>query len=473
MENRANSRPLAPSDLAAVLGDWSAGPGPRFRRLARAVAAAVERGALAPGTRLPAERPLAAGLALGRGTVVAAYDLLVGEGVVVRRVGSGTYVADLAQPALPEGREGPGLVGRLTEDPRPDLVDLSLSVVPDAADLPPATVGTGDLTGTGYGPWGRPALRAMVAELLTGWGLPTDPAQVVVTTGAQQAIALTAACWVRPGDAVVVDEPSYPGAPAAYRAAGARLVPLPVDGATPPPAALAAALASTPALVYLQPTVQSPTGAVAGPGRRRALAEVLGPARVPVVEDLSLAGLAWRSFPPPLAATLPTAHPAAVVGSLSKLLWGGLRLGFLRAPAPLAARLARLKATADLGTSVASQVLAERWLAHPDLLAALERRRRDLRRRQAALVADLAARLPDWRVEAPEGGLSVWVTLPAPVAPRLAEVGLRHGVAVASGPALGGSAASAAGLRLSFAPDRASLALGVERLAAAWAEVGG
>ncbi len=464
---------MAPSDLAAVLGDWSVGAGPRFRRLARAVAAAVERGALPPGSRLPAERPLATGLALGRGTVVAAYDLLVADGVVVRRVGSGTSVADLDQPALPEGREGPGLVGRLAEDPAPDLVDLSLSVVPGADDLPPVALTVEDLSGTGYGPWGRPGLRAMVAELLGRWGLPTEPAQVVVTAGAQQAISLTAACWVRPGDTVVVDEPSYPGAPAAYRAAGARLTALPVDGATPAPAALAAALGAIPALVYLQPTVQSPSGAVAGPGRRRALAEVLAPTRVPVVEDLSLAALAWRSFPPPLAASLSADHPVAVVGSLSKLLWGGLRLGFLRAPTPLAARLARLKATADLGTSVAGQVLAERWLAHPDLPTALEDRRRALRRRQGALVADLADRLPDWRVTAPEGGLSLWVTLPAPVAPRLAQVALRHGVAVATGPALGGSAASATGLRLSFAPDRATLARGVERLAAAWAEVGG
>lgn len=219
----------------------------------------------------------------------------------------------------------------------------------------------------------------------------------------------------------------------------------------------------------MQSGVHSPTGRVAGPGHRRAVAQAVVGAQVPLVEDLALAGLAWGRLPPPVSAFTGD-HPGAVVGSLSKLLWGGLRLGFVRAPQPVAARLARVKATHDLGTSVVSQLLAEAWLTHPVLADALGRRNVELRHRHDVLVAALADRLPGWRVAPPEGGLSLWVRLPAPRAEALGQVALRHGVAVATPSSL-----SVAGddehVRLSFAAPPAVLERGVERLTAAWSEL--
>jgi len=456
------------------LGDWSVGAGPLFRRLARALTRSLERGAVAPGARLPSERALANALRVSRGTAVTAYDLLVADGLVERRLGSGSFAVGSAGAGLPAGREGSALVARLVDrsaEPQTGLVDLSISVLHDGAGLPEAGVTTADLLAaapdTGYGPWGRLDLRRAVAELLGASGLPSSPDQVVITTGAQQALSLAASCWVRPGDRVVLDDPTYPGALATLTAAGAELVGLPVDHGGPRPEAVAEALGSHPAMAYLQSGPHSPTGLVLPAARRRALAELLVASRVPLVEDLSLVGLAWTPGPPPLAALAPD-HPTAVIGSLSKLLWGGLRLGFVRAPEPVALRFARVKATHDLGSSVVSQLLAERLLASPGLTTFLANRRAKLQGRYVVLARALRDALPDWIWVEPEGGLSVWVRLPRPVAGSFAQVALRHGVAVATADALSVTGAHADRIRLSFAGPPDDLREGVARLATAW-----
>lgn len=452
------------------LGDWSVGGGALFRRLALALTRALERGAVAPGARLPSERALAGALRVSRGTAVSAYDLLVADGLVERRVGSGSFAG---------GSAGSALVARLVDrsaEPPTDLVDLSISVLHDGTGLPEVGVTTADLLGaapdTGYGPWGRLALRRAVADLLGTWGLPSTPDQIVITTGAQQALSLAASCWVRPGDRVVLDDPTYPGALSAFTAAGADLVGLPVDHGGPRPDALAAALDTHPAMACLQSGPHSPTGLVLPAGRRRDLAELLVASRVPLVEDLALAGLAWTPGPPPLAALTPD-HPTAVVGSLSKLLWGGLRLGFVRAPEPVALRFARVKATHDLGSSMVSQLLAERLLASPGLTTFLANRRAKLQGRYAVLARTLRDALPEWSWAEPGGGLSIWVRLPDPVAGAFSQVALRHGVAVATADALSPTGAHADRIRLSFAGPPDDLREGVKRLAAAWRELGG
>jgi DNA-binding transcriptional MocR family regulator len=258
---------------------------------------------------------------------------------------------------------------------------------------------------------------------------------------------------VRPGDAVVIDDPTYPGALSAFTAAGARLI-TELDG--------------HPALVYAQPSVHSPTGAVMTRPQRDALAARVVELGVPMVEDVALAGLVWDRLPEPVAARIPE-HPVAVVGSLSKLLWGGLRLGFVRAPEPVALRFARVKATHDLGSSAISQLLAERLLRHPALDEFLARRNQGLRRRYEALAAALREHLPDWTWDEPKGGLSLWVQLPEPVADTFAQRALRQGVAVATAEALSiEPKAHADRLRLSFAGRPADLVEGVCRLADAW-----
>jgi DNA-binding transcriptional MocR family regulator len=462
------------ASLVDRLGAWAGGSGPLYRQLARALAAAIERGELGHGDRLPSERALAAAVAVSRGVAVAAYDDLVAQGLVERVVGSGTFVAG-GSAALPAGREGSGLVARLVEQGRSrSLIDLSISVLHGAPGLPPVTIRAADLPGTvADSPWGLAHLREQLARHLTAIGLPTFPDQVVVTTGAQQGITVAAGCWVRPGDTVVVDDPTYPGALAAFEAAGAKVIGVPVDRHGVVVEALADALAERPALAYVQSGPHSPTGVELPGGRRERIARLVADARVPLVEDLALEGLRWApgpapSPPAPIAAHAPD-HPIAVVGSLSKLFWAGLRVGFVRAPEPVARRLVRVKATHDLGSSVPGQALASALLDH-------RRRDRFLARRDAVLAAraDLAVRLlgerlPSWSVPMPRAGLSLWVRLPAPVAAPFAAVALRHGVGVATAEGLSPGDGHRDRLRLTFAVPEPDLREAIDRLAAAWA----
>jgi DNA-binding transcriptional MocR family regulator len=474
MPNRATSAASGTvHDLLDVLGPWPEGQGPLFRKLARAVASAVERGALPNETRLPSERRLAETLAIGRGTAVAAYDLLVADGLLERRRGSGTFVAVTDQPRLPAGREGSALVHRLVErsEPDADLIDLSISVLRDAAGLPAVAVTAEDLLSvvpdTGYTPWGLPSLRRAVARHITGWGLPTNEHQVVITTGAQQGISAAAACWVGPGDTVVVDDPTYPGALAAFTQAGARVLGVPVDEHGVRVETLAKSVGARPALVYLQSTLHSPTGVILSATRRRQIAALVSESHVPLVEDVALADLAWRDAPPPIATQIPDAS-VAVVGSLSKLFWGGLRVGFIRAPEPLALRFARIKATHDLGSSAVSQLLAERLLQSASPVELSRRRTHELEMRCDVLAAALRRELPSWTWRQPSGGLSLWVRIPASSSEAFAQHALRFGVAVATPGALSPSNDYADRLRLSFAGPPEELEEGVRRLAAAW-----
>ncbi len=530
MIDRATSAKLARSGALGVLlgeiGAWAVGPGPLYRQLARAVSGAIERGALAGGARLPAERALADALPASRGTVVAAYDLLITERLVERRRGSGTFVVGTG-PGYPADREGSALVRRLVDQSvartpapgvatlpdtaapmtttpadtvapmatvlagtvapgvatTPSVIDLSLSVLADTDGLPDVGVTARDLATvsppTGLSPWGLPTLRAMLADHVTAWGLPTRAEQIVVTTGAQQALSLAAACWVRPGDVVVVDDPTYPGAIAAFRQAGARLLGVATDARGPRPDALAAALDAHPALVYLQSGVHSPTGLVLGRTRSEELAALIARARVPFVEDRALGDLAWTATAAPMA-TMLVATSTVVVGSLSKLFWGGLRIGFVRAEEPLALRFARIKATRDLGTSAVSQILAERLLPHAASVA--RARSAQLQERAAELEAALAAALPDASWASPGGGLSLWVDLHAPLGLRLADAAGRLGVAVATADSLSASSgmavagdygtsvtgAHAGRVRVSFGLPVPELRTGARLLGEAW-----
>ena len=476
MARRANPRQVDQTGaLVAEVGDWAVGSAPLFRQLARAIAGGIERGALDRGTRLPAERALAVALVVSRGTAVAAYDVLVADGLIERRQGSGTYVLGAGALGLPPGREGSALVHRLVElSAGPStIIDLSISVLHDASALPPVTLTSRELHAvapdTGYSPWGLTGLRTAVAAHMSGWGLPSTAEQIVITTGAQQAISAAAACWLRPGDTVVVEDPTYPGAIAAFGQSGARLRGVAVDGQGVRVDELEAALADRPALVYLQSTLHSPTGVVLSETRRRRIATLIRAARVPLVEDLALADLAWDPAPLPIASHCGD-ESVAVVGSLSKLFWGGLRIGWVRAPAPLATRFANVKATQDLGSSAVSQLLAERLLdsLHAPSSTYLDRLQRQLRSRYETLTLALRTRLPSWSWERPAGGLSLWVRLPVPTAEAFAQAALRHGVAVATAPALSPSTRHTDRLRLSFSGPPDQLEEGVRRLADAW-----
>jgi DNA-binding transcriptional MocR family regulator len=472
------------TELAGLLGDWMAAPGPLYRNLAAALQRAVDLGDLQPGQRLPSERQLARALVVSRATVVAAYDQLRGLGVVNSRHGSGTTVSGRPTPRrsgadgrVPGGRatsifqrlvDGPGELISLTmavEPAPPELGDALLDLVHE--DLQPL------LADVGYHPRGLPVLRDAIAAHFTDLTLPTALDQLVVTTGATQAIGLVAQMYLRKGDTVIAESPSWPGCLDVFRAAGARLVGVPLDEDGIRADALAQALADhRPALLYVTPTYHNPTGTLMSASRRRQVADLAVRHGVPVLEDNAYGNPISpdaEAAPPPLAAHAPATAEMLTVGSLAKAVWGGLRLGWIRAPGEIAERLARHKVLADLGSPVLDQALAARLLPK---LADLTAARTGMRRQRLDhLGALLHEHLPTWRWRVPDGGSALWVDLGGVDAAVFAQVALRHGVEVVPGAAMDPSGAHDTYIRLPFTFPLEVLTELVERLRRAWAEL--
>ncbi|MFD7910816.1 PLP-dependent aminotransferase family protein [Streptomyces sp. NPDC059752] len=481
--DRSAPRTWSPAELDAVVGGRLAGSGPLYRRLAAALRGAVRTGDLAPGDRLPAERPLAAALGVSRATVVAAYDELRGAGAVDSRRGSGTRVARLPGGALRpvDGRVRGGtsaaLVQRLVDGPD-GMISLSVAAegaAPEVREALAALLADGLdplLAETGYHPSGLPELRAAVAARYTAGGLPTRPGQILVTTGATQALALVAQLYVRRGSAVVVETPSWPGCLDALLAAGARPRRVPLDEDGIQPRGFSAALPAA-ALAHVTPTFHNPTGILMSVGRRERIAELAARAGVPLLEDLAYDTRLWDGPEPgPVAGYAPPGAEVLSVGSLAKSVWGGLRIGWLRGPGPVVERLARLKARADLGSPLLDQALAVRLLPRVDALRA--ERAAVLRTRLAGLEAALARELPGWTWQRPAGGAALWIRLPAPAgAAVFSQVALRHGVELVPGAATDPSGDHDAYVRLPFTLPEPRLVELVARLSRAWAAYGG
>src|SRR5262252_7736251 len=481
--SRANQKPLGlrlPAELGDALDGWRQGAGLLHQRLAAALASAAERQDLLPGMKLPPERALAAQLGVARTTVSAAYGQLERSGLVHRRQGRGTHVIGADGPDggaraadLATSLQRNVLFRRIGESPA-DAIDLLGSCAPpsrpvrDVLAAAARLVNVGELAGgPGYLPLGYPPLRRAIASELTAQGLMTGEEEILVTGGAQQAISLLAGCYVTPGAVVVVEDPTFPGAIDAFRAAGGRILTVPVRRVGADPGVLAATLSQGAArLVYLMPTFQNPTGCVMPQQARREVARLCRISGIPAIEDNTLADLSLGSEPPPpLAASAHGAHIVSV-GSLSKVFWAGLRVGWIRAPRPQIAQLGRLKAVADLGTSLVSQAIAVNLLADADRIW-------DLRRRELAgalaLLQDLLERhLPGWTWRRPAGGLCIWARLPDGGSTELAQIARRHGVLIAPGPVMSPTGRFDEYVRLPFDHRPEVLEQGIRRLGRAW-----
>lgn len=473
--------------LATLLADSVSGDGPLYRQLADGLKRAIDRGEIPLGTVLPPERALAASLAVSRATVVAAYDRLKSDGWLESRQGSGTWVRHPSR----SGQPGVDAVatGRLflaVDDPQPidgvgdaeaadaDLIELSVAAVTGSRIVNEVITSltideVAELTSHhGYLPQGLRALRETIARRYTDAALPTSSDQVIVTTGAHQAVSLVARQVLQPGDSVLVESPTFPGALDVFRRFGARTIPLPVDEHGARTDVLADLIARTdPVMVYLAPHFHNPTGAVMPVGRREELGAIATEANLVVVEDLALADVAIDdvALPPPIAALAPEAT-IHTIGSTAKLFWAGLRIGWLRCPESWSTRMLATKTVADLGSPLISQLVAVKLLARIDEIRA--ERRVELRPRRDQLCAMLAEHFPEWEFRVPSGGLSVWVTLPYGNADEFAEVALRHGVAVVPGPSLSVDEGNRRCLRLVFARPESDIDRGVDRLRSAW-----
>jgi DNA-binding transcriptional MocR family regulator len=463
------------------LGEWSAGPGRLQHKLGAALREVLARSDLRPGDRLPPERKLADALLVSRTTVVAVYDLLAAEGWLERRRGSGTTLtarhraAGVPSTGHVAGGTGSLLFDRLLDE-RDGTISLARATSPASNEVLQAAqrVLTGDgkdlLRQSGYQPRGLTVLRGRLAERLTRSELPTDERQLLITTGAHQALALIAASYLRRGDRVIVESPSFAGCLDVLRAAEVRLVPVPIDEQGVRVDAIKDALRDErAALIYVMPTYHNPAGVTLSEHRRRSLAEVASAAGVPILEDNALAGASLGGEPPPPIAAWAddrTRAPVLSVGSLSKSIWAGLRIGWVRAPAAIIDRLARHKALADLGSPVISQLVAAELL--PELDALIEARSAELRGGLARLEDLLRRRLPTWQWRTPDGGPSLWVRVPAGDTTTLSQLALRHGIELVPGSTMSADGGHREWLRIPYSFTPAELDLVVDRLARTW-----
>lgn len=465
--------------LVTLLGAWSHAPGPLYRLLARSLRTAILAGDIPAGTRLPAERALADALAVSRNTVVAAYDVLDQESLIKRQHGSGTWVQSLPLEKIAVHR--PNANGSLARSP---LFETLLNEPRDTLDLSTGAPGALDglalddftlpseelaplLAQIGYAPLGLPELRHAIAEYFTQTGFPTHAEQILVTSGAQQALSLAASLYVQRGDTVMVENPTYFGALDTFRALGARLLPIPVDQDGLRVDILRRALGTTlPRLLYLSPTFHNPTGVALSKARRRSLAALASEFALPIIEDNAFADLSLTDkVSLPLASYAPD-ESILTIGSMNKLFWQGLRMGWLRAPEALITRLGRLKVVADLGTGTLTQATALRLLQRVEQVKTV--RRQQLQTRLELVTTLLQTCLPTWTWNPPAGGFFLWIRLPAGDASEFAQIALRFAVVITPGTVMSVDDSHAQYLRLPFllAPD--VLEKGIQRLAEAW-----
>lgn len=472
---------------------------PQYLRIAALVRDRIVAGDLQPGERLPPVRALATELHVGRHTVEEAYAELAAEGLIESRIGQGTFVAapypdqpgeaapPPAAPGWVSGHREP-IVTReaisahqvlreaLRPDRRPDQISFILGA--PAADLFPvgelqralnAALREEGAEALGYEPTeGYGPLRAAVARHLLGLGVHAAPDQVIMTSGAQQAIDLTLRALTTPGDYVVAESPTYLGILDACEANGVRLIGVPMDDEGMEVARLAPLLDTYhPKLLITIPNSHNPTGITMSLPRRRALLALAAEHRLPVMEEDAYGELRYGGQPAPRLRALPGGEEVIYVSSFSKVMLPGLRLGYLLASREVQSRVIFIKQASDRASGSLVQRAIFRCLESRRLRSYVQSVSRRCRERRDAMLAALEHHLPPgtrWTI--PDGGLYLWVRLPEGMsALELYRAALANGVVVAPGGAYFPEADDHPFIALNFAaqpPDR--IAEGIRRL---------
>ncbi|NNG39915.1 PLP-dependent aminotransferase family protein [Flexivirga sp. ID2601S] len=410
---------LSAHRLASMVGS-PADDGPAYRWLADTIRVLVSDGRLVHDTRLPSERDLVSALGLSRTTVTRAYGLLRDQGYAQARHGSGTRVVVPGGPVAGGGEPMPSALGALSAPPA-GAIDLTCAAPPAAPGLTTAYADSaprlaGYTSGAGYFPLGVPELREAVAERFTARGVPTAADQIIVTTGALAALATVFRALVGRGDRVVIENPTYPNSLATLRHSGGRPVAVPVLGDVDGMSGLRSTLASAKAMLVV-PDFHNPTGRLLDDAARARLAGEWRRAGVVGVVDETIAEL-WLDGTPdvlPMAAHSPD---CVTVGTASKTLWGGLRVGWIRAPHKLIGAIATARLTLDLGGPVQEQLVTASMIREHGGLP--EDAARSIREARDAVLG-LRDLLPEWSVTVPRGGLLLCGDCPSPARRRWRE----------------------------------------------------
>jgi 2-aminoadipate transaminase len=474
---------------------------PLYAQISQYVRRLIETEVLKPGIKLPASRELAAELGVDRTTVVAAYDDLVAQGFATAHVGQGTFVATLAprgerhrhdagDGAMPLGeinwQQCFSRAARLSADWRPP--DFSAygtqgGTISFAGGMPDSSLFPIDafrrvmnevLRAEGrallqYSPAsGYPPLRRYLADYLVRKGIVVSEADILIVNGSQQGLDLVARTLLNPGDRVVVEGPSYPGALQIFRAYQAEVLTVPVgdDGIRRD---LLEGLVHrlAPKCIYVMPTFQNPTGVTVSLDGRRELLAMAAKAQVPIIEDDFHNELRYDGASVIPLRGLDRKGLVIAVGTFSKILFPGLRVGWIVAPPEVLERLIVAKRVSDFHTSALIQAAIYHFCRRRLLDRHMERMRIEYRRRRDTLVAALSRYCPPqvtWTH--PQGGFSLLLTLPQGLdTQNLLPEAARAGVLYTPGPVFFADGGGHHQLRLSFSDVPVEqIEDGVERL---------
>jgi len=462
---------------------------PLRRQIADGIRAWVRDGRVRPGDQLPTVRDLAAALGVDRNTVASAYGDLARDGLVEGGARAGTRVRPPAattpgttpaprasetpaephaevQRVLAAGLERPGVISLVG-----GRADPQLFFSPPVRAALRRAVREGDAGLLDYGPAaGDPELREELRRRLAAQDIATGAEDTVIVSGSQQGFDLVLRLLTREGDVVALEEPCYQGAASLVRAHRLRALPVPIDAEGMDPAELERRGAATPPrLIYVTPSFQNPTGALMGRPRREALLRAARRLGATILEDSCFHELRYESRVAPPLRALPGGEDGILLGSFSKSLFPGLRVGWVTAPTPIARDLAQLKRAADLGTGTLVQRLVLELLKGGVLEKQLRRVRPIYRARRDGMLAALRRHLPAGvRWTEPKGGLVLWVALPrGRGSMELFRRAAAEGVLTSPGALFDTEGRDLDGLRLSFASaGPREVEQGVRKLAA-------
>jgi DNA-binding transcriptional MocR family regulator len=403
------------------------GPQPLYAQLAQDIQRRIRSGALPPGARLPTVRELASQLGVTRLTVHSAYSELQAGGWVEATVGRGTFVATQDEPAammVEPGRDLsppsilndmlrlarlPGMRSLAMADAAPDLYPMRDfgRAIEEALASGPAILGY-------TASQGDPLLRTVIAELLRERGISSGPDEIVITSGVTQGMSLLAHTLARPGDTALVEQPTYLGLLNILAVQGIRAIGAPMDDEGLIVDALEPLiLEHRPRFIYTIPVFQNPSGVCLSSPRRAALLELAARHRIPVIEDDIYYQLAYEQPAPPALRADDRAGMVITLGSFSKSVLPGARVGYLVAAPALVARLTVAKQADDLCSPPLLQRAVALFIQHGWMAAHLRRVLPRYRARRDALMTAMAQHFPSGlRWTTPRGGFCSWVTLP-------------------------------------------------------------
>jgi GntR family transcriptional regulator / MocR family aminotransferase len=470
---------------------------PLYRQIESYIRRNIDSGALLPETQLPATRQLAQDLGVSRITVKNAYAVLESDGLVYAREGSGTYVSSL-DPLPAAGKGGTAVTWPLWQQELQMGPENDREIVPPARagqHQPIAFTGVGDprlfpvkdfykalqtvirrdgLVALEYGSFdgGYMGLRETITHILASQGIRARAENVLITSGSQQALALVCQVLLKQGDVILVESPTYNFALELFRSRNLKILGIPIDERGMQVEMLEGLLQQHhPKLIYTIPNFQNPSGACLGGARRRQLVALADRYNVPLLEDDFVGDLRYDGRTQPAIKALDPGGRVIYVGTFSKMVMPGLRVGFLVAEGPVWRRLVDCKRVNDLATSTLIQRTLHEYVTVGRYQAHLRRSCHVYRQRRDAMLAAIKQYLPpEVQVQPPQGGLFIWLRLPAGFSShRLLPLAAKEGVEFAPGSRFFANPAEGESyLRLNFATQPpAAITEGIMRLGVA------